>query len=202
MTAGHASTRSAPRIMCLPRRDRGHMEFDSVRFYNALVHSMSDAVIYADAQGRIQFWNSGAVRIFGFSEPEAIGRSLDIIIPENLRERHWAGFNETMRTAKSHYQAGVLLAVPAFRKDGSRISVEFTVVPFRHQAGGMLGIAAVMRVTGERVVSVLTRREQWKTTRLSPRYSLWRSARPSHAQLHTGWLRISGEMYGATTTSF
>jgi PAS domain S-box-containing protein len=48
------------------------MEFDSVRFYNALVHSMSDAVIYADAQGRIQFWNSGAVRIFGFSEPEAI----------------------------------------------------------------------------------------------------------------------------------
>lgn len=121
------------------------MEFDLVLFYNALAHSMSDAVIYADAQGRIQFWNSGAVRIFGFSEPEAIGRSLDIIIPENLRERHWAGFNETMRTAKSHYQAGALLAVPALRKDGSRISVEFTVVPFRHQAGGMLGIAAVMR---------------------------------------------------------
>lgn len=121
------------------------MEFDSVRFYNALVHSMSDAVIYADPQGRIQFWNSGAVRIFGFSEPEAIGRSLDIIIPGNLRQRHWAGFNETMRTGKSHYQAGALLAVPALRKDGSRISVEFTVVPFRHEAGGMLGIAAVMR---------------------------------------------------------
>jgi PAS domain S-box-containing protein len=61
---------------------------------------MSDAVMYADAQGRIQFWNSGAVRIFGFSEPKAIGRSLDIIIPENLRERHWVGFNETMRPAK------------------------------------------------------------------------------------------------------
>jgi PAS domain S-box-containing protein len=121
------------------------MEFDSVRFYNALVHSMSDAVIYADAQGRIQFWNSGAVRIFRFSEPEAIGRSLDIIIPENLRERHWAGFSETMRTGKSHYQSGTVLAVPALRKDGSRISVEFTVFPFRHQAGGMLGIAAVMR---------------------------------------------------------
>lgn len=121
------------------------MEFDSVRFYNALANSMSDAVIYANAQGRIQFWNSGAVRIFGFSEPEAIGRSLDIIIPENLRQRHWAGFNETMRTGKSHYQAGALLAVPALRKDGSRISVEFTVIPFRHEGGGMLGIGAVIR---------------------------------------------------------
>src|SRR5258707_11283909 len=58
------------------------------------------------------------------------------------------------------------------------------------------------RVAVERVISVLTRRDQWKTTRLSLRYSLWRSARLSHAQLHVDWPRISGEMYGATTTSF
>lgn len=117
----------------------------SEHFFSTLVQSMPEAVIYADAEGRIRFWNRGAVRMFGFAEAEALGQSLDIIIPQPLRQRHWSGFEKTMRTGESRYEAGALLAVPAIRKDGSRISVEFTIIPFHNEAGGMEGIAAVMR---------------------------------------------------------
>jgi PAS domain S-box-containing protein len=126
------------------------MAFDPVRFATTLIKAMADAVIYADAQGVVRFWNAGAERIFGFLEAEAVGQSMDIIIPQNLRQRHWDGFNRTMRTGESRYEAGALLAVPAIRKDGSRISIEFTIVPFRDAAGQTVGIAAVMREVTER----------------------------------------------------
>jgi PAS domain S-box-containing protein len=121
------------------------MDFDFARFSCIIVNSMADAVIYADVGGNIQFWNSGAVRIFGYVESEVLGKSLDIIIPEALRERHWDGFKRTMLSGESHYEAGEVLAVPAICKDGMRISVEFTIVPFLDEAGKMVGIAAVMR---------------------------------------------------------
>lgn len=121
------------------------MALDLTRFADTLVAEMADAVIYADAEGRIRFWNKAATRIFGFSESEALGRSLDIIIPENLRERHWTGYDETLRTGKTRYGAGDVLAVPALNRDGARISIEFTILPFRDREGHMVGIAAVLR---------------------------------------------------------
>jgi PAS domain S-box-containing protein len=133
-------------------------DFDLERFCLTLVREMPDAVIYADGEGVIRFWNAGAERIFGFTAAEALGQSLDIIIPESLRARHWAGFDETMRTGKSRYGAGDVLAVPALRKDGTRISIEFTVLPFHDASGRMLGIAAVLR-------DVTTRFEQMKELR-------------------------------------
>jgi PAS domain S-box-containing protein len=122
-----------------------NFEFDFDRFSRTLARDAPDAVIYADGEGRIRFWNAGAERIFGYSAADAAGKPLDIIIPENLRSRHWAGFDETMRTGKTHYSAGDLLAVPALRKDGTRISIEFTVLPFHDEAGRMIGIAAILR---------------------------------------------------------
>jgi PAS domain S-box-containing protein len=119
--------------------------FDFDRFCRVLVRDAPDAVIYADGGGMIRFWNAGAERIFGFSEAEALGKSLEIIIPENLRTRHWAGFDATMRTGKVRYGAGDVLAVPALRKDGTRISIEFTVLPLHDDAGRMAGIAAILR---------------------------------------------------------
>ncbi|HJU27438.1 MAG TPA: PAS domain S-box protein [Rhodanobacteraceae bacterium] len=113
-------------------------------FAESVIANMSDAVVYADAEGTIRVWNPGAVRIFGFTEAEALGQSLDIIIPSSLRERHWSGFHQTMATGQSRYAGGQLLSVPAIRKDGARISVEFIIVPFQ-QAGQMIGIAAIMR---------------------------------------------------------
>ena len=114
-------------------------------FARKLVEGIPDAIVHADAQGLIQVWNHGAERIFGFTAAEAIGQSLDIIIPEGLRPRHWEGYRTTMATGQSRYGAGDLLSVPALRKDGTRISVEFTIIPFKDAQGRMEGICALMR---------------------------------------------------------
>lgn len=120
-------------------------DFDIDWFAATLLRTTPDAVVYADAEGLIRFWNDGAERIFGFVAAEALGQSLDIIIPQSLRQRHWDGYRKTMATGETRYGAGDLLSVPAVRKDGSRISIEFTVTPFHDAAGKMIGIAAVMR---------------------------------------------------------
>jgi PAS domain S-box-containing protein len=119
-------------------------------FHRRLIAETPDAVLFADAEGIIRFWNGGARRIFGFDEDEAVGQSLDIIIPLSLRERHWQGYSGTMRSGRTRYAAGDLLAVPALRKDGARISVEFSIIPFRDEGGTMIGIGAVMRDVTER----------------------------------------------------
>jgi len=108
----------------------------------------------------IRRWNRGATRIFGFAKAEALGRSLDIIIPENLRERHWQGYRATMRTGQTRYGDGQILSVPAVRMDGTRISVEFTIVPFTDDSGRMVGIAAIMRDTTARFEELRTLRRQ------------------------------------------
>ena len=104
-------------------------EFDFDRFCRTLVRQTSDAVIYADDSGVIRFWNAGAERIFGFSEAEATGKSLDIIIPD-LRQRHWSGFRQTLSSGTTRYSAGHTLGVRALRKDGKVIWIEFSMLPF------------------------------------------------------------------------
>jgi PAS domain S-box-containing protein len=110
----------------------------------AILSMRSDAIIAADREGIIHFWNSGAGRLFGYSPDEAISRSLDFIIPERLRQRHWDGYRRVMETGKSRYGESDVLSVPAVRKDGTTISVEFTVVPLQN-AGRMIGMVAIMR---------------------------------------------------------
>jgi PAS domain S-box-containing protein len=114
-------------------------------FAARLVEGSPDAVVYADAAGVIRFWNEGATRIFGYDAGEALGASLDLIIPERLRPRHWQGYDEVMHGRESRYGHGDLLAVPALHKDGHQISVEFTILPFHDKAGGLIGIAAFLR---------------------------------------------------------
>jgi PAS domain S-box-containing protein len=111
----------------------------------AVLRTSSDAIVAADKDGIIQFWNPGAQRIFGHASGDAIGQSLDIIIPERLRARHWLGYRQVMATGESRYGHGDVLAVPGIRKDGGRLSLEFTIVPLRDEAGQMLGMAAIMR---------------------------------------------------------
>jgi len=112
---------------------------------SALVASESDAIIATDREGRISFWNPGAERIFGFSAAETIGQSLDLIIPENLRARHWSGYRRVMETGSSIYGRGDLLSVPALTKDGGRISVEFTILMLKSAQGEVTGTVAVLR---------------------------------------------------------
>jgi PAS domain S-box-containing protein len=111
----------------------------------AVLRTRSDAIIAADRDGIIRFWNPGAERMFGHASGEAIGRSLDLIIPERLRQRHWDGFRQTMETGRSRYGDGDLLSVPAVRKDGTTISVEFTIVLLKTESAGVCGIVAILR---------------------------------------------------------
>lgn len=145
------------------------MSFDIDRFATTLLHSMPDAVVYSNAEGRIQYWNAGAERMFGCAASEALGQSLDIIIPASLRDRHWAGYDKTMQTGATRYDAGDVLAVPAMRKDGTRISVEFTITPFRDESGRMLGIAAVMRDVTARFEELKALRKRAADAAGSPR---------------------------------
>ncbi|WP_334392936.1 PAS domain S-box protein [Bradyrhizobium sp. AZCC 2262] len=120
----------------------------------ALLHSASDAIIATDRDGRITFWNPGAERIFGFTAGQVVGQSLDLIIPENLRARHWEGFRHTMATGTSRYGHGDLLSVPGLTKEGARISVEFTIVLLRNGAQETTGTVAVMRDVTKRFEEV------------------------------------------------
>lgn len=115
------------------------------RLGRAVLGTVSDAIVHADREGVIRFWNPGAERLFGFTAAEAEGRSLDLIIPEPQRARHWAGFRRVMETGESRYGHGDLLAVPGLRKDGSRISLEFTIVPVHGTDGRMEGMTAILR---------------------------------------------------------
>jgi PAS domain S-box-containing protein len=110
-----------------------------------LLNDIPDAVIYADREGVIRFWNLGAERIFGFTAAEALGQSLDIIIPERLRQRHWDGYSHMMATGQSRYGAGDLLSVPAVNKAGDNLSIQFTVAPVHGETGELAGIVAVLR---------------------------------------------------------
>ena len=111
----------------------------------SILEARGDAVVATDRDGRIVFWNPGASRIFGFEPAQALGQSLDLIIPENLRARHWQGYGTVIATGKSHYGEGDVLSVPALTKDGRRISVEFTVQVLHDQEGRIVGLAALMR---------------------------------------------------------
>ena len=111
----------------------------------AVLSTASDAIIAADKDGIIRFWNPGAERIFGYSSEAAVGTSLDIIIPERLRQRHWHGYDQVMNGGESRYGHGDILAVPSIRKDGAAISIEFTIVPLRDDAGALIGLAAILR---------------------------------------------------------
>jgi PAS domain S-box-containing protein len=110
-----------------------------------ILSTRSDAIVAADRDGIIRVWNPGAERIFGYAADEALGRSLDLIIPERLRQRHWVGYRKTMATGETRYGEGDVLSVPALRKDGTTISIEFTILALKDEAGEAIGMGAIIR---------------------------------------------------------
>jgi len=111
---------------------------------NQLVAAVADAVVVTDASGAIALWNAAAERMFGFAASEALGQSLDLIIPERLRQRHWEGFHRTMLTGQTKYGTD-LLRVPAMDKGGRTLSIAFTVALLPAPDGQPTAIAAVIR---------------------------------------------------------
>lgn len=119
------------------------------RQLNQLVNDAPDAILVSDQKGIILFWNSGAEQMFGHTAAEAVGQSLDLIIPENLRNRHWEGYWRVMASGETKYKTG-LLSSPGVHKDGSRVSLEFSMVLLRDENGVMEGCASIMRNVTER----------------------------------------------------
>jgi PAS domain S-box-containing protein len=115
----------------------------------AVVREAAEAIVVSDPGGTITLWNGGAERVFGYAAAEALGQSLDLIIPEKQRARHWAGYEKTMATGETKY-GDTLLKVPAAHRDGRRLSIEFSVALLRDADGKVAGIAAVIRDVSER----------------------------------------------------
>lgn len=114
-----------------------------------IVARIPDAILFADREGIIRLWNKGAERIFGFPVEAAIGQSLDLIIPEALRARHWEGYHQTMKTGMTSY-GDKLLAVPGMRKDGSKVSTEFSIALLMDDQDRPIGVAAILRDVTEK----------------------------------------------------
>lgn len=114
------------------------------KLHEIIVEKAPDAIMYADREGLIRLWNEGAQRIFGVAKVEALGRSLDLIIPERLQARHWQGYHQTMATGETRY-GHQLLRVPALKRDGDQFSSEFSIVLVRDESGQPLGVAAILR---------------------------------------------------------
>ena len=112
--------------------------------FERLVQAAGDAIIAADPEGRIVSWNPAAERIFGFTAQEALGQTLDLIIPERFRARHWDGYKQVMRTGQTKYGTEVL-RVPARHKDGRPLSIAFTVALLSRADGQTEAIAAIVR---------------------------------------------------------
>ena len=111
---------------------------------NALVAAVGDAVMVCDAQGAILLWNPACERLFGHTEAEVLGKTMDMIIPERLRKRHWEGYEKTMATGITKYGHDVL-RVPAVDKQGRTMSIAFTVAMLHSPDGKVSAIAAIIR---------------------------------------------------------
>jgi len=118
--------------------------------WQRLIEGSPDAVLVSDREGVTRSWNQAAARLFGFTAEEAVGRSMDLIIPERLRGRHWGGWEKVMETGVTRYGDGQLLAVPAVHKDGRALSVEFSIQLLRGGDGRIEWVVAVFRDVTER----------------------------------------------------
>ena len=110
----------------------------------ALIQAVGDAVVVCDAKGAIVLWNPAAERLFGYSAEQALGQSLDLIIPQRLRQRHWEGYEKTMATGITRYGTD-LLRVPAINQAGGELSIAFTVAMLHSADGKVSAIASVIR---------------------------------------------------------
>lgn len=116
---------------------------DLARF-EAIVTQAPVALIVADRQGAIVVWNRACEALFGYSAAEALGQSLDLIIPAHLRAAHWAGFDKSLASGITKY-AGRVMATRAAHKDGRKVYVDFSFALLKEADGTVAGAIAVGR---------------------------------------------------------
>lgn len=117
---------------------------------NQMLQQAADAAIYADCEGIIRLWNAAAERLFGFTANEAIGQSLDLIIPEKLRAAHWRGFDAAMASGQTRH-AGAPTRTKALTKSGNIIYAEMSFAVVKDDASGEIGSIAIARALAEKM---------------------------------------------------
>ncbi len=103
------------------------------------------AVVSADHEGIIRDWNETAEHIFGYKADEAIGRTLDLIVPEEERADHWRSFRHVMATGVLNYRPDHVLDIEGLRRDGTRVALDAALIAIHDDAGGLVGVTAIMR---------------------------------------------------------
>lgn len=124
-------------------------EIDMTVLYKGIVEQSTDAIIFADHQGVIRVWNSGAEHIFGHKAADVIGGPLDIIIPERMLQAHNNGFNHAVSTGEMKY-VNKVLTTRSMHKDGTRIYVDMSFGLVRDNDGKVMGALAIARDITER----------------------------------------------------
>ena len=114
-----------------------------------LIEQAPDAMIYSDTQGHVRVWNAAATRMFGFSAEQALGQSLDIIIPEKLRKAHWRGFDAAIAAGVTKH-SGKPMPTKALRADGSEFYTEMGFALIFNNQGEVVGTVAQARDITER----------------------------------------------------
>lgn len=130
--------------------------------YGLIVEQMADAMIYSDKHGVICGWNAAAELLFGYAKEEAIGQSLDLIIPERLREAHWMGFNRAMASGTTRL-AGHATITRSLTRDKGTIYVEMSFAVVDDGSGNAIGSVAVARDATQRRQSERELRERLET---------------------------------------
>lgn len=120
--------------------------------YRRIVEQTTDAIIFADREGLIRIWNKGAESVFGFSAEEVLGKSLDVIIPEELRRRHWEGYSKAIAHRRTR-TGGRVLNTRALHKDGRRLYAGMSFAVILDESGHAEGALAIARNITERYLA-------------------------------------------------
>lgn len=127
--------------------------------FRAIAEEASDAIIFVDAKGVVRFWNESAKAVFGYSADEALGRSLDLIIPERLRQAHWDAFQRAIEMGQTSLGRQAL-ATRAVDKDGNKLYVELSFAVVKDMAGKVAGALGIARDVTSRYVSEVALRKR------------------------------------------
>ena len=117
--------------------------------FESIVEQAPDPLIFADLEGKIGIWNAAAAQLFGHSKDEALGQSLDLIIPERFREQHWTGFDRALAEGDTKYR-GQILTTRSAHKDGTTMYLELAFAILKSPEGNVLGALAQARDATER----------------------------------------------------
>lgn len=127
---------------------------------SGIVKAIPEAIIYADLEGRVRYWNRGAEEIFGFSADEAMGQSLDLIIPERMRQAHWDGYNKALKLGDTYSGRGSRVTRGLHKEEGRPLYVDMSFAIVKDNSGQVVGSLAVARDATERFTAEKEMRKQ------------------------------------------